>query len=66
MSKPVPRNLSYYDGRQFLGSMKITVRCSKRMIVKAKDVAGKNLGQFKSEKAAIAAINQAQPKMVAE
>jgi hypothetical protein len=59
MSKAVPRNLAAYDGRTFLGSLKITKRARRCQSVKVRDRDGKNLGIFKSQKVGMAAINRA-------
>lgn len=66
MSKPVTRNLAAYDGRTFLGSLKITKRERRRPIVKVCDRDGKKLGTFKSQKAGLAAISSAYAKQGAQ
>ena len=57
MSKVITRNLSAYDGRTFMGSLKITKRDRRCPIVKVSDRDGKKLGIFKSQRAGMAAIN---------
>jgi len=53
----VTRNLSVYDGRRLLGHIEITPRWKRAPKVKAKDATGKNIGSFKSRKAALLAID---------
>ena len=56
------RKLMRYDGRAFMGTLKITERrCGKRIarVVTAKDSHGKSIGNFKTQKAALAAIDGA-------
>ena len=57
------RDLRRYDGREFLGSFKITERHrhGKRTLrtIAAKDARGVNLGIFKTQKAAVASIDRA-------
>ena len=59
----IVRDLMRYDGRFFLGSLKITARhrVGKRTLrpVAATEVRGRNLGNFKTQKAALAAIDRA-------
>jgi hypothetical protein len=60
--KPRKRNLAAYNGRRFLGTIEITARKRRAAIVRAKDSAGKKLGKFKSQKAALRAIDAANAK----
>ena len=57
------RDLRRYDGRIFLGSLKITERhrVGKRTLcsIAAKDARGSDLGTFKTQKAAVASIDRA-------
>jgi hypothetical protein len=53
------RLLSAYDGRRLLGRIEIMPRYKRTPIVKAIDAIGKRLGRFKSQKAAMRAIDAA-------
>jgi hypothetical protein len=56
------RNLARYDGRTFMGALKITDRRRGKHILRqvvAKDRGGKIIGNFKTQKAALAAIDTA-------
>jgi len=57
------RNLARYDGRTFLGALTITERhrLGKRTLrsFAAKDARGGKLGKYKTQKAAVAAIDRA-------
>jgi hypothetical protein len=62
MSRAVTRHLSAYDGRTFIGSLKITRRDRRCPSVKASDRCGKTLGTFTSQKAGMGAISRAYAK----
>jgi hypothetical protein len=53
------RFLSVYIGRRLLGHLEITLRERRRPKVAAKDADGRHLGIFKSQRVALAAIDEA-------
>jgi hypothetical protein len=61
------RNLARYNGRQFLGTIKIIERGRHKLpTITAKDFRGKRPGAFQTQKAAVAAIDRAGPAAVAQ
>lgn len=64
------RDLQRYDGRIFLGSLKVTERQrrGKRTLrtIAAKDARGVNLGSYKNQKSAVASIDLAFEKRKAK
>ena len=62
MTAPRKRILSAYVGQRLLGRLEITPRPMRLPMIRAFDAAGKRLGNFKSEKAALRAIDRAARK----
>jgi hypothetical protein len=54
--------LSLYEGRRRVGALEIKILKRGHRTVRARDADGKQIGKFKSQKDALAAINQADAK----
>ena len=59
MTAPRKRILSAYVGRRLIGRVEIRLRSKRAPMIAAVDAAGKRLGRFKTEKAALRAIDRA-------
>jgi hypothetical protein len=58
----VLRRLSVYDGMTRLGGLTISVSARRAAVINATNAKGKRLGRFKTQKAALAAIDHANAK----